>query len=62
MNFVMGLPAFLDETSKTYNSILVILYWLIKIVNYKLIKFTIDTPEIAEIVLYVIIRHHSLPN
>ena len=31
-------------------------------VHYKLVKITFDAPELAEVIIDVVIRHHALPD
>ena len=60
MDFVMGLPILTDWKGDSYDSILVIINWLTKMVHYKLVKITIDAPGLAEIIINVVVRHHGL--
>ena len=60
MDFVTGLPILTDWKGDSYDSILVIVNRLTKIVYYKLIKVTIDAPGLAEIIINVVVRHHGL--
>ena len=62
MDFVTRLPVLTDWKGETYDSILVIVDWLTKIVYYKQVKITIDTPGLAKVILNVIVRHHNLLN
>ena len=62
MDFVIGLPVSTNWKGKTYDSILVIVDRLIKIVHYEPVKLTIDAPGLAEVIINVVVRHHSLPN
>ena len=50
------------EGRDLYNSILVIVNWLTKMVYYKLIKITINAPGLAKVIIDVIICHYSFPN
>ena len=45
----MGLPILTDWKGDSYDSILVIVNRLIKMVYYKLVKVTIDAPGLAEV-------------
>ena len=56
----MDLPILTDWKEDNYNSIFVIVNWLIKMIYYKLVKVTINTPGLAKIIINVIIRHHGL--
>ena len=62
MDFVMGLFISTNWKGETYNSILVIVDWLTKMVYYELVKVTIDTPGLAEVILKVVVSHHNLAN
>ena len=62
MNFVTGLPILTDWKRDSYDSILVIVDRLTKMVDYKPVKITIDAQGLAEVIIDVIIRHHSLPD
>ncbi len=62
MDFVTGLSVSTHWKGDIYDSILVIVDQLTKIVHYEPIKVTIDAPGIAEVILDVVVRHHGLPN
>ena len=62
MDFVTGLPLSADWKRNNYNSILVIVNRLTKMMHYKPVKVTIDAPELAKIILYVIVQYHNLLN
>ena len=62
MDFVTGLPLSADWKGNSYDSILVIVDQLTKMVHYKPVKITIDAPELAEVILDVVVRHHGLPD
>ena len=62
IDFVMGLPILTDWKGDNYNSILVIVNWLTKMVHYKPVKVIIDTPNLAKVIINVVVRHHGLPN
>ena len=55
MDFVTGLPLSADWKSDSYNSILVIINQLTKMVNYELVKVTIDAPRLAEVIIDVVV-------
>ena len=59
MDFVTGLPLSADWKGDSYNSILVIVNWLTKMVYYQPVKVTIDAPGPAEVISDVISRHHN---
>ena len=62
MNFVISLPLSADWKGNTYDSILVIINCLTKIVHYKPVKVTINTLGLAEVIINVVVRHHGLPD
>lgn len=46
--------------NKSYNFILVIIDYLIKIVNYKPIKIIIDIPRLVKVIINVVIYYHEI--
>ena len=62
MDFVTGLPILTDWKRDSYDSILVIIDRLTKIVHYELVKITIDATGLAEVIINVVVRHHGLPD
>ena len=62
MDFLTGLPLSVDWKNNSYDLILVIVDWLIKIVHYKPPKVTIDVPELAEVILDLLVQHHGFPD
>ncbi len=60
MDFVTGFPISANWKSHSYNLILVIINWLTKIVHYDPVKITIDITGLAEVIIYVIVRHHGV--
>ena len=62
MDFVTRLPIWTDWKDDSYDSILLIVTQLIKIVYYELVKVTIDALELPEVILHVVVWHHGLPN
>ena len=62
MNFMTGLPISIDWKGDNYNSILVIVNWLTKMVYYKLVKIKIDAPELAEVIIDLVMYYHGLSN
>ena len=60
MDFVTGLPISTDWKGDSYNSILVIVNWLTKMVHYKPVKITIDALDLAEVIIDVVLRYHGL--
>ena len=61
IDFVTGLPILTDWKGDSYNSILVIVNWLIKMVYYKPVKVTINAPGLAEVIIDAVVRYHGLP-
>ena len=60
MDFVTGLPVSTDWKGKNYDSILVIINMLTKMVYYKPVKIMIDVPGLAKVIIDIIVRHHGL--
>lgn len=60
MNSVTELSIFTNWKSETYNSIVVVVNRLIKIVYYKLVKVIINYPGLAKVVFNVVVWHHDL--
>ena len=61
MDFVTSLPLSADWKGNSYNSILVIIDRLTKIVYYKPVNVTINAPELAKVIMDVMVQHHGLP-
>ncbi len=61
MDFVTGLPISADWKGDNYDSILVIVDRLTKMVHYKPVKVTIDALGLAEVIIDVVVRHHGVP-
>ena len=55
MNFIMGLPQSADWRGNGYDSILVIVNWLTKIIYYELLQTTITAPTLAEVILNIVV-------
>ena len=62
MDFVTGLPISTDWKGDSYDSILVIVDRLTKMVHYEPVKVIINAPGLAEIIIDVVVRHHDLPD
>ena len=60
MNFVTGLPVLTDWKSESYDLILIIVDGLTKMVYYKPVKITIEAPDLAKVIINIVIRHHGL--
>ena len=62
MNFVIGLLILTNCKQNSYDSILVIIDRLTKMVHYKPVKITINAPGLAQVIINVVVRHHGLLN
>ena len=62
MDFVTGLPISTNWKGDSYDSILVIVDRLTKMVPYKPVKITINAPGLAKVIIDVAVCHHSLPD
>ena len=62
MDFVTGLPLSADWKGDNYDSILVIVDRLTKMVHYEPVKVTIDAPGLAEVIIDMIVWYHDLPD
>ena len=51
MDFVTGLPISINWKGDSYDSILVIVDRLTKMVYYKPVKITIDAPDLAKVII-----------
>ena len=60
MDFVTRLPISTDWKGESYDSILVILNRLTKMVHYQPVKVTINAPALAKVILNVVVWHHNL--
>ncbi len=61
MDFVIGLPISADWKRVSYDSILVIIDRLTKMVHYEPVKVTIDAPGLVEVIINVVVRHYRVP-
>ena len=62
MDFVTRLPLSSDWKGNSYDSILIIVDRLTKMVYYKPVKVPIDAPRLAEVIIDVVVWHHGLPD
>ncbi len=62
IDFVTGLPVSTNWKGEIYDLILVIVDRLTKMVHYKPVKVTIDTPALAKVIIEAVVRHHGLPD
>ena len=60
IDLVTGLAILIDWNGDNYDSILVFVDWLIKIVFYKPIKVIINSLGLVEVIINVVVRHHGL--
>ena len=60
MDFVIDLLVSANWKSDSYNSILVIVDQLIKMVYYILVKITIDALDLAEVIIDMVVHHHRV--
>ncbi len=61
MDFVTGLPISANWKGNSYDSILVIVDRLTKMVHYVPVKVMIDALGLAEVIINVVVRHHGVP-
>ena len=61
MDFITSLPISADWKGDSYDSILVIIDRLTKMVHYKPVKVTINAPSRAKVIIDVVVRHHGVP-
>ena len=59
IDFITGLPISTDWKRDNNDSIFVIVNRLTKMINYKLVKVTIDALGLTEIIINVVVRHHG---
>ena len=62
IDFVTGLSILTDWKKDSYDSILVIIDQLTKMVHYEPVKIIIDAPDLTKIIIDIVVRHHGLPN
>ena len=62
MDFIIGLPRSADWRGDGYDSILVIVDWLTKIVYYEFVQTIITALALVEVILNVVVQYHSLPD
>ena len=60
MDFTIGLPILTDLKGNRYDSILVIIDQLTKMVHYKPVKVTIAASDLAEVIINIVMKHHRL--
>ena len=62
IDFVTGLPLSADWKGDSYDSIIVIIDWLTKMMHYKPFIVTIDALELTKIIIDVVVRYYDLPD
>lgn len=62
MDFVTKFRVLINRKDKSYNLILVIINQLTKIIYYKLVKIIINVPDLAIVIIDIIVRYYSLFN
>ena len=62
MDFMTGLSISTNWKGDSYDSILVIVDRLIQMVHYKPVKITINAPDLAEVIINMLVCHHGLPD
>lgn len=62
INFMTGLSILSNWKGESYDFILVIIHWLIKMKYYEPVKIIINAQELAEVILYVVIQYYGLSN
>ena len=62
MDFVNGLPLYSDWKGDSYDSILIIVDRLTKMVHYKPVKVTINASGLAKVIIDMVVWHHVLPD
>ena len=60
MDFVTSLLISTNLNDKSYDSILVIVDQLTKIIYYELVKITINTPDLTKVIIDVVICHYKV--
>ena len=62
IDFVTSLSISTEWKEDIYDFILVIIDRLTKMVHYELVKITINAPDLAEVIINIVVRHHGLPD
>ncbi len=56
MDFVIDLLISANQKGDSYDLILVIVYWLTKMVYYELVKITIDVPSLVKLIINIVVQ------
>lgn len=62
IDFVTGLSISTNWKSDSYDSILVIVNHLTKMIHYELVKIIINTLGLVEVILNIVVQHYRLPD
>ena len=62
MDFVTRLPISTNWKGDSYDSILVIVDRLTKMVHYEPVKVIIDAQGLAKVIINVVVQYHGLPD
>ena len=62
IDFVTSLPLSADWKAESYDSILVIVDQLTKVVCYKPVKVILNAPKLTEVIINVVVWHYGLPD
>lgn len=62
IDFVIGLPISINWKNETYNSMLMIVECIIRMVYYEPVKVLIDTQSLVEVIINTVIRYQGLSN
>ncbi len=60
MDFITSLQILANWKGDSYDLILVIIDRLTKMVDYKLVKVTINIPSLAKVIIDIIVCHHRV--
>ncbi len=61
MDFVTSLSIPANQKGDSYDLILVIVDQLTKMVYYKPVKVMIDVPDLAEVIIDIVVNYHKVP-
>lgn len=61
IDFITGFLQLVDQKGNSYNTILVIVDRLTKMIYYKTVHTTINVSGLAEEIIDIVMRHHDLP-
>ena len=62
IDFIMGLLVMMDWKGDNYDLIFVIFDQIRKIIYYKPIKVTINSPGLVKIIIKVVVRYYGIPD